>query len=31
MRLVVKSPVWDDLRKIGGRIGQDNPDAAERF
>jgi len=31
MRLVVKSPVWDDLREIGQRIAKDNPDAAERF
>ena len=31
MRLVVKSPVWDDLREIGLRIAKDNPDAAERF
>lgn len=31
MKLVVKSPVWDDLRGIGLRISQDNPEAAERF
>jgi toxin ParE1/3/4 len=29
--LLVKSPVWDDLREIGLRIAQDNPDAADRF
>jgi toxin ParE1/3/4 len=31
MNLIVKSPVWDDLRTIGLRIAEDNPDAAERF
>ena len=31
MNLVVKSPVWDDLREIGLRIAEGNPDAAERF
>jgi toxin ParE1/3/4 len=31
MILLVKSPVWDDLREIGLRIGEDNPDAADRF
>ncbi len=31
MKLVVKSPVWDDLREIGQRIAKDNPDAAGRF
>ena len=31
MRLIVKSPVWDDLREIGQRIAKDNPDAADRF
>jgi toxin ParE1/3/4 len=31
MNLTVKSPVWDDLREIGSRIAQDNPEAAERF
>ncbi len=31
MKLIVKSPVWDDLREIGLRIAQDNPDAADRF
>jgi toxin ParE1/3/4 len=31
MTLIVKSPVWDDLRTIGLRIAKDNPDAAERF
>lgn len=31
MRLVVKSPVWDDLREIGATIAEDNPDVAERF
>ena len=29
--MVVKSPVWDDLREIGLRVAEDNPDAAERF
>jgi hypothetical protein len=31
MNLVVKSPVWDDLREIGLRIAEGNPDAAEHF
>jgi len=31
MNLVVKSPVWSDLRGIGLRIARDNPDAADRF
>ena len=31
MNLIVKSPVWDDLREIGLRIANDNPDAADRF
>jgi toxin ParE1/3/4 len=31
MNLVVKSPVWDDLREIGLRIAEENPDAADRF
>jgi toxin ParE1/3/4 len=31
MTLIVKSPVWDDLREIGLRISQDNPAAADRF
>jgi toxin ParE1/3/4 len=31
MTLVVKSPVWDDLREIGLRIVEENPDAADRF
>jgi len=31
MKLVVKSPVWDDLREMGSRIAAENPDAAERF
>ncbi len=31
MRLIVKSPVWDDLREIGLWIAKENPDAAERF
>jgi toxin ParE1/3/4 len=31
MNLIVKSPVWDDLRTIGFRIAKDNPDAAECF
>jgi toxin ParE1/3/4 len=31
MNLAVKSPVWDDLREIGSRIAEDNPDAALRF
>lgn len=30
MKLVVKSPVWDDLREIGRQIAKDNPDAAGR-
>ncbi len=32
MIVVVKSPMpWDDLREIGLRIAQDNPEAASRF
>ena len=31
MNLLVKSPVWDDLREIGLRIAVDNPDAVDRF
>ena len=31
MNLVVKSPVWDDLRKIGLRIVKENPSAADNF
>ena len=31
MNLVVKSPVWDDLRTIGLRIAHRNPEAAVRF
>ena len=31
MTLIVKSPVWDDLRKIGKRIAKNNRDAADRF
>ena len=31
MRLIVKSPVWGDLRRIGLRIAEDNPEAANRF
>jgi len=31
MNLLVKSPVWDDLREIGLRIADANPEAAERF
>ncbi len=31
MKLIVKSPVWDDLREIGLRISEDNPEAADRF
>ena len=31
MRLIVKSPVWDDLREIALRISEDNPEAGERF
>jgi len=31
MRLIVKSPVWDDLREIGQHIAKQNPDAADRF
>ena len=31
MKLVVKSPVWDDLREIAVHIAKDNTDAAERF
>jgi toxin ParE1/3/4 len=31
MTLLVKSPVWDDLREIGLRIAGDNPEGADRF
>jgi toxin ParE1/3/4 len=31
MKLVVKSPVWDDLANIADYIGRDNPGAADRF
>jgi plasmid stabilization system protein ParE len=31
LNLVVKSPVWDDLREIGLRIAKVNPEAADRF
>lgn len=31
MKLVVKSPVWDDLREIGQSIAKYYPDAAGRF
>ena len=31
MNLLVKSPVWDDLREIGLRIAEGNADAAEHF
>ena len=31
MKLIVKSPVWDDLREIGQRVAADNPEAAGRF
>ena len=31
MRLIVKSPVWDDLREIGLCIAADNSEAAVRF
>lgn len=31
MKLIVKSPVWDDLREIGAWIGNENPEAANRF
>jgi len=31
MKLLVKSPVWDDLREIGLRIAEQNPDAADHF
>jgi toxin ParE1/3/4 len=31
MNLIVKSPVWDDLREIGLRISRENPEAADRF
>ena len=31
MRLVVKSPVWEDLREIGQGIVKDNPETAGRF
>jgi toxin ParE1/3/4 len=31
MKLLVKSPVWDDLREIGMRIAEADPDAADHF
>jgi hypothetical protein len=31
IKLVVKSPVWDDLRGIGLLIAENNPQAADRF
>jgi toxin ParE1/3/4 len=31
MKLIVKSPVWDDLFEIVLRIADENPEAAERF
>jgi toxin ParE1/3/4 len=31
VKLVIKSPFWDDLRKIGLRIAEDDPGAADRF
>ena len=31
MKLLVKSPIWDDLREIGLLIAEGNPDAADRF
>ena len=31
MNLLVKSPVWDDLRETGLRIAAENPGAADRF
>ena len=31
MNLLVKSPVWDDLREIGLHIAAENPGAADRF
>ena len=31
MNLLVKSPVWYDLREIGLRIAAENPGAADRF
>jgi hypothetical protein len=31
MKLIVKSPVWVDLREIGLWIAEENPEAAERF
>jgi toxin ParE1/3/4 len=31
MNLIVKSPVWDDLRESALRIAEDDPDAADRF
>jgi toxin ParE1/3/4 len=31
MKLIVKSPVWDDLREIGLWIAKENPEAADRF
>ena len=29
MRLIVKAPVWDDMREIGQRIANDNTDVAD--
>ena len=31
MNLLVKSPVWDDLREIGRLIAEENPEEADRF
>jgi len=31
MKLIVKSPVWDDLREIGITIARDKPAVALRF
>jgi toxin ParE1/3/4 len=31
MNLAVKSPVWDDPRRIGLRIADNDPQAADRF
>ncbi len=31
MKVIVKSPVWDDLREIGQQIANDNPEAADHF
>lgn len=31
MKVIVKSPVWDDLRQIGASIAKDNPRVANRF